>query len=696
MADEPGGSSRVFDSLDEALRGLSQPAPQLYAQLAPVVAEAASNDAAGKYKDASRYLTSAGARRAARRRARGALRLVAPQAPASSTPALSSSAWRSASFSTRCVGTAAPRSVRRADPVASPIAPDQVYLARRWDAASAPEVVSSFPQGASGCNGHLADACSWLAATEARVGKLAEAEAHHRAAFKAVEECGLLEQSHRALSLAQFFRASKQWEKHKALLAAWAQALLAAAVRCAGAQRVEGGEEGEAPPPPKEAGAPASGGGVTFLVSRGGGLECELDLLHCSVSMLHERVTAYITKGKGEKAASLTCGPLLALASRVEAFPLARPPRPGAAPTNPMPPLFAHQVCEMAAQLWQQRVGGPSGVGGVAHKAAATCLTLRVGFLALALGYGDEGEGDQPGSPRLERDMFPGDSPGLDARLLAVNDTWKRAAGAAAGGADSAGVAIWLPPKAAACVMARTELIAQRARAWLPQPDSIPVAAKFFGKSERPSGPGQEAAGALALALLPLANALMGSQDRQMSRAAAKYAAAGAQLCGVAGMVANQGEALHLQGAALFHGSNGERPLLQVSRTAFAAAVVAKSACGADGGPGLAGGRSVAEMLSGAPSGAAVGLVKNDQERMNAVGFVESLLFLAKLQFETGQLGEAESTHRRAMAAARERLGDNHPVATKAMQAALECARRTRALQQQGPSSPATPVASLD
>jgi hypothetical protein len=43
----------------------------------------------------------------------------------------------------------------------------------------------------------LADAYNWLATAESRLGKAAEAEAHHVAAFKAVEDLGLVDVSNR-------------------------------------------------------------------------------------------------------------------------------------------------------------------------------------------------------------------------------------------------------------------------------------------------------------------------------------------------------------------------------------------------------------------------------------------------------------------------------------------------------------------
>lgn len=48
-----------------------------------------------------------------------------------------------------------------------------------------------------GNNTHLADAFTWLASAEAQLGRRLEAEAHHRSAARAVEDCGLVETSSR-------------------------------------------------------------------------------------------------------------------------------------------------------------------------------------------------------------------------------------------------------------------------------------------------------------------------------------------------------------------------------------------------------------------------------------------------------------------------------------------------------------------
>ncbi len=76
-----------------------------------------------------------------------------------------------------------------------------MHLAKQWDAAAPEEIRAT--KMLSGCNPHLADAYNWLATAESRLGKAAEAEAHHGAAFKAVEDLGLVDTSNR--------RVSKDW-----------------------------------------------------------------------------------------------------------------------------------------------------------------------------------------------------------------------------------------------------------------------------------------------------------------------------------------------------------------------------------------------------------------------------------------------------------------------------------------------------
>ncbi len=367
--------------------------------------------------------------------------------------------------------------------------------------------------------------------------------------------------------------------------------------------------------------------------------------------MLQERLLCYAARGKPAKAAALAAGPLLCVACRAEAFPLrGRPGAPGV--TLPSPPAW--NAADSAAQLWAQ-TAPPSAA------AAARCCLLRVGLAAAAFGW--------RGWAPADRDAHPREVP---IRALLLSDEWKKGAGqtqtpapAGSGGASSpggassassasdpasaAGAAVlrggdegWLPPAALASVLARAEAVLAEADDWAPAfTASAPPACAAAEDAV------QGAAQGLAMALLPLANMLMQCGPAQQAGAAARAARAGARLCGIAGNVANQGEALHLLGAALFHCGPAQ---WGVSRAAFEAAAAAKTAAGA---------------AQEAPA-------RDAAAQQQACGMVETLLFLAKLQWETRQGGEAERSHGRAVAVGRARLGDGHPIAKKAMLAAIE------------------------
>jgi len=511
-------------------------------------------------------------------------------------------------------------------------------------------VAASYPLASSGCNTNLADALSWLATAEAKLGRVGEAERHHVAAFRAVEEAGLAEQSHRALSLAQFLRVHRDWAKHEATLRDWALALAAASERLRAAEAAQQpppaaaeGEEAEAEAPAQ----PAQPAALTGLFAgAAAGAECEVDILHAAVCMLHERVNGFISQGKPGDAALLCVGPLLALCARLDSFGMR--PRPGGPPgaASPLPVLQTHAIMDTAASLWSSQ---PQLVAGQTHPVAIACMHLRIGLLVAALGHG--------GAAPPDRALWPPDKPGCDQRLLALNGEWRKAA--------AGGTAVWLPPAVLKAVTAcADELIAAGGR-WRPAPDAVPVALAFLGKRE-PSEE-QQAAGALAMSLLPFANALMGSRALH----AARVAGAGAMLCGQAGMVANQAEALHLMGAALFHA--GPEQFL-MARAVFAASVAAKRACGADGGPGLSGADKSGEAAKLVPA-------KTQQEAQASAGFVETLLFLAKMQWETRETGAAEQTHTAAFQFARTRLGDEHPVTKKAIATLMDVKRKLQAIQ---------------
>ena len=519
---------------------------------------------------------------------------------------------------------------------------------------------------------HLADACGWLATAEAKLGRTTEAERHHLAAFRAVDEAGLAEQSHRALSLAQFYRVQRDWAKHKATLAAWAAALLAASLRLRAAaaapqqppRSAEAMAEDADVSPPAPPPAPASAKPGSLFAGAACSLECEYDLLCAAVCMLHERGNGYITRGKSAKAALLFTGPLLACAARLDAFPTRQ--RGIMTPAQPLPTIPCFMVAEQAASMWGTQPGaGP----GSTHPAQLSLLHLRIGLLAGAMGY--------DGACLPDRSLFPAsEPPGLDERLLALNDAWK-AAPPGGGQQQQQQYAIWLPPAVAKSAAATADALIGAGGRWRPCPDAVKTALSFLGKTE--PGEAQQQAGQLALALLPFANALMGP-DKQKSLHAARAAAAGAQLCGAAGMVANQAEALHLMGAALFHA--GPEHFI-TARGVFGASLAAKRACGADGSPGLAAMAKGADVVaSGTASGVAtkVPLATTQAEFAASAGFVETLLFLAKLQWETREVAAAEASHAAAFAFSRARLGDGHAVTHKALATLMDCKKKLAAI----------------
>jgi hypothetical protein len=351
--------------------------------------------------------------------------------------------------------------------------------------------------------------------------------------------------------------------------------------------------------------------------------------------MLQERLLCYAARGKAVKAAALASGPLLCVACRSEAFPLrGRPGAPGA--VLPSPPAW--NAADSAAQLWAQAR---------APAAAARCLLLRVGLQAAALGYA--------GWAPPDREAFPAELP-YDA--FGLTDAWKAAAAAGDKPLSAKEAERWLPRPVAAAIAAHAEAVLASADAWAPAFTAAapPPCAPLAGA---PDG----AANALSLSLLPLANALMACgapgrpPDAARAAEAARAARAGAMLCGVAGMVANQGEALHLLGAALFHCGPAS---FAAARASFAAAAAAKEAAGA---------------ANATPA-------REPAEANAAAGLVETLLFLAKLQWELASPRDAEETHGRALTVARGRLGDNHNATKKAILSLLDLKQKRKALEE--------------
>ena len=96
-----------------------------------------------------------------------------------------------------------------------------VHLAKQLD-GDAPEFMQIEVEKN---NGTLGDAYTWLGATEAALGKIAEAESHYKSAAKAVEDRGVVELSDKLLHQAIFFRNKKMREKYDAVLKRWEGAI---------------------------------------------------------------------------------------------------------------------------------------------------------------------------------------------------------------------------------------------------------------------------------------------------------------------------------------------------------------------------------------------------------------------------------------------------------------------------------------
>ena len=112
-----------------------------------------------------------------------------------------------------------------------------------------------------------------------------------------------------------------------------------------------------------------------------------------------------------------------------------------------------------------------------------------------------------------------------------------------------------------------------------------------------------------------------------------------------------------MMGAAVVHCGDSQ---FSLARTAFAAAVDAKAAAGAD-----------------APTPA-----KEPQEQNSAAGMIETLLFLAKVSWELRRPADAEVAHSRALAVGRARLGDAHPATNKAIMAFREMKLKLKAIEE--------------
>ena len=76
-----------------------------------------------------------------------------------------------------------------------------------------------------GNNPELADAYTWLGATEAALGKTMEAETHYKAAARAIEERGVVDLGDKLLHQCIFFRNRDNREKYEATIRRWETAI---------------------------------------------------------------------------------------------------------------------------------------------------------------------------------------------------------------------------------------------------------------------------------------------------------------------------------------------------------------------------------------------------------------------------------------------------------------------------------------
>ena len=100
-----------------------------------------------------------------------------------------------------------------------------VYLAKQYD-EDVPEYMRIMLEGN---NPELGDALTWVAAIEAKLGKLEQAENHYKSAAKAIEEYGnIVELSEKILHQCLFNRHRKRFEQWERVMAYWKERILVA------------------------------------------------------------------------------------------------------------------------------------------------------------------------------------------------------------------------------------------------------------------------------------------------------------------------------------------------------------------------------------------------------------------------------------------------------------------------------------
>lgn len=107
-------------------------------------------------------------------------------------------------------------------PLAERVFQHAVHLAKQLDGENPQEFLLVEQEGN---NPELGDAYTWLGATEAALGKTAEAETHYKAAAKAIEERGVVDLGDKLLHQCIFFRNRDNREKYEATIRRWENAI---------------------------------------------------------------------------------------------------------------------------------------------------------------------------------------------------------------------------------------------------------------------------------------------------------------------------------------------------------------------------------------------------------------------------------------------------------------------------------------
>ena len=115
-------------------------------------------------------------------------------------------------------------------PLAERVFQHAVHLAKQLDGEGhssdlRPDLRDALAVEQEGNSPELADAYTWLGATEAALGKTTEAETHYKAAARAIEERGVVDLGDKLLHQCIFFRNRDNREKYEATIRRWETAI---------------------------------------------------------------------------------------------------------------------------------------------------------------------------------------------------------------------------------------------------------------------------------------------------------------------------------------------------------------------------------------------------------------------------------------------------------------------------------------